>query len=480
MKLHLLIPAGWRTTSVTETLHEVTFDGREVWLKVAEDPDPEDEIEGEWATLTFHDDSFNMFIDPVEDVEEGKPVNLTLNITDHLPDNEYQITWYLDGQEIENETMTNLLISFDDNGTYEVEAVILDTYERTINASLKIEVSNVPPMVELEIVGGMNRTFMEGDVVEILANVSDAPGDTLMIEWGMEAEYGSPMNLTEDNSTWEFTIPDDGTVFFHARITDDDNGSVVGEISLNATNAAPTFEIEIFENELPGDTDVMQGENVSIALSELFDPSPYDTISIVWTIPDDDLDHFYYDGNKVLSIIFIETGSYIITVNVSDEDGGFTLEDFTFNVEENISFDQDGDGLPKWWEDKYGMSDTDSTDASLDNDSDNLTNLQEYEMGTKPVNSDSDNDTVPDDWDGFPLDASKYDKDTDGDGHFDWDELIAGTDHLDAEDYPGKKEDKDYRWIIWMAIFLIGLLLIIGIIVIWTSRSSEKGLEYEE
>ena len=119
-------------------------------------------------------------------------------------------------------------------------------------------------------------------------------------------------------------------------------------------------------------------------------------------------------------------------------------------------------------------------DAGMDNDSDNLTNLQEFEMGTYPDDEDSDNDTVPDDWDGYPLDDQRYDKDTDGDGHYDWDELKEGTDYLDAEDYPGKKKDKEDNWWIWLALILICLILIVGVVVIWISKSREQGLEYEE
>jgi hypothetical protein len=480
MKMHLLIPEGWRTTSVTETLHEVVFDGRDVWMTVAEDPDPDDEIESDWATLTFHDDAFNMFIDPVEDVKEGEEVNLTLNITDHLPDNGYDITWSMDGEEIENETMTYLYIVFPDNGSFEIEARIIDSYERGILSSITLEVGNVPPTVELEVIGGLNRTFYEGDVIQLFANASDVPSDSLMIEWGISGEYGSLMNYTDENSTMEYTIPDDGPISIQARVTDDDNGTAIEEIFLNATNKAPTFEYNILENELPGNTDVIQGENVTVTLSDIMDPSSEDTVTVEWIIPEIGLSHYTFNNDMSVAIIFIEAGAYEIVINVSDEDGGITVEEITFMVEENISFDQDGDGLPKWWEDKHGFLDDKANDAEYDIDSDNLTNLQEFEMGTDPRNDDTDEDGIPDDWDGFPLDDSKYDKDTDGDGHFDWDELKEGTDHLDADDYPGKKEDKDNSWVIWLALLLIGIILFIGIIVIWISRSREKGLEYEE
>lgn len=481
MVMHLLAPSGWRMTSVTETLHEITFEGRNVRMRVANDPDPEDDVDSEWATLTFYDDTFDVIMDPIEPVGEGEEVTITLNITDHLPDNEYNITWSVDGSGIMNETMSNLSIVFTDDGTYEIQSDIVDSYDREIQYVMSIDVENLDPVVELEIVGGLNQTFLEGDTVQLIANASDPGDDDLIIEWGSMGEFGEANNYTDENRTMEFIIPDDGVVTFQVRVTDDDNGTVMEEITLVASNVAPTFEHDIFEDGKTGDLNVIQGENVTITISNLMDPSMNDTISIDWTISEAGIDHFFFDGEMSLAIIFIENGTFTISVNVSDEDGGFTLKEFKFEVDENFTFDQDGDGLPKWWEDDMGLSDTNPDDALMDHDSDNLTNLDEYEMGTDPNNSDTDNDGIPDYWDGFPLDDQKYDKDTDGDGYFDWDELKEGTDHLDAEDYPGKKEDKgDSDRVIYLVLFIVGILLVIGISVLWISRSKQKGLEYEE
>ncbi|MBU0677508.1 MAG: hypothetical protein KJ626_05270 [Verrucomicrobia bacterium] len=55
--------------------------------------------------------------------------------------------------------------------------------------------------------------------------------------------------------------------------------------------------------------------------------------------------------------------------------------------------DSDSDGMPDYWEDRYGLSKNSGADAGLDPDGDGFTNLQEYQNGTNPLvpdNMDSD------------------------------------------------------------------------------------------
>ncbi|MDP6139511.1 MAG: hypothetical protein QGI89_05490, partial [Candidatus Woesearchaeota archaeon] len=58
--------------------------------------------------------------------------------------------------------------------------------------------------------------------------------------------------------------------------------------------------------------------------------------------------------------------------------------------------DSDEDGITDDWESKHGLDIYDPSDADLDFDEDELTNLQEYTYGTNPNKADSDNDRVSD------------------------------------------------------------------------------------
>ncbi len=91
--------------------------------------------------------------------------------------------------------------------------------------------------------------------------------------------------------------------------------------------------------------------------------------------------------------------------------------------------DADYDGLPDWWEEKYGLP-TDSNNANQSSDSDSLTDLEEYQAGTNPISADTDGDTLPDDWEVEnyldPLTADA-DIDRDGDGLTNLEEYTLGT-----------------------------------------------------
>jgi len=75
--------------------------------------------------------------------------------------------------------------------------------------------------------------------------------------------------------------------------------------------------------------------------------------------------------------------------------------------------DEDGDGVPTWYEDQHGLDPNDAIDAGKDFDRDGLTNAQEYRALTNP-----------------------FDADSDGDGAIDGDETAAGFDPLDADSCP--------------------------------------------
>lgn len=131
------------------------------------------------------------------------------------------------------------------------------------------------------------------------------------------------------------------------------------------------------------------------------------------------------------------------------------------NVETDV--DTDADSIPDWWEHDYRLDWEDPADADSDADSDGLTNLEEYNnlsdpvnedtdrdgltdgeevnlYGTSPTNSDTSQNNIPDGWlvaYGLdPLDPAVANQDPDNDGYSNWYEYFGGTNPNLAEDYP--------------------------------------------
>lgn len=103
--------------------------------------------------------------------------------------------------------------------------------------------------------------------------------------------------------------------------------------------------------------------------------------------------------------------------------------------------DSDEDGVPNWWEQKYGFSNSNPKDVFQDKDNDLANNLIEYQFNTDPNDPDSDRDGYFDGEEirkGFnPNGVGRMDSDKDG--IYDWWEEKYGMDKNEpadaAEDY---------------------------------------------
>jgi hypothetical protein len=81
---------------------------------------------------------------------------------------------------------------------------------------------------------------------------------------------------------------------------------------------------------------------------------------------------------------------YEVTVKAMDDAPNplSVQQSFLITITEPVTGDGDSDGLPDSWETEHGL-DLASDDSGADPDGDNLTNLQEYKLGTDPKDGNS-------------------------------------------------------------------------------------------
>ena len=124
----------------------------------------------------------------------------------------------------------------------------------------------------------------------------------------------------------------------------------------------------------------------------------------VWTFP--------LAGTMALSngILYISTSGRLVAINLEG--------------------DTDSDGLPQWWERRYGGD----LLPESDDDDDGLTALEEFEQGTSPLIADTDNDGLSDGDEVNTHLTSPVLIDSDKDGLSDYDEIILHGSNANAVD----------------------------------------------
>jgi len=114
-----------------------------------------------------------------------------------------------------------------------------------------------------------------------------------------------------------------------------------------------------------------------------------------------------YFESKLVNLTYQNSQQYIVFY-------GFDNDNDNDGISNDLDTDDDNDGMPDTFEDAYGLSSFDDNDANLDSDGDGLSNLAEYELGTDPINQDSDGDGIIDGEDSDPVNTNPVDFDNDG------------------------------------------------------------------
>ena len=225
--------------------------------------------------------------------------------------NELTYTWdFGDGSTtVAGETVNH---QFADNGTYTVTLTVANDTGETTQETLTVNVDNVAPVVE----AGDNQITLEGTTVNFNGNFSD-PGilDTHTIEW----DFGDG-NTTTGILEPTYTYSQQGTYTVTLTITDSDGAATQDILTVTVNNAAPTI------TEITGDTNINEGDTANF--SAIANDPGNDTLTYTWDFGDGSQPAIGENVNHQ----FTDNGTYNVTLNVEDADGGITTETLTVEV----------------------------------------------------------------------------------------------------------------------------------------------------
>lgn len=261
-------------------------------------------------------------------VPEGGSVTLNGSGSSDPDGDPLTYEWDLDGDgEFDDATGTSTtfsaaLLDGYPGATRTVWLRVTDTSGASAINSATVNILNANPIPSIDSVGDVR---VEGTAITVTGTATDPAGsaDTLTFKWEVYKDGAATPFATGGNSpSFAFTPNDNGSYRIVLTVADEDGGSATAERTITVTNVAPAVTIT-------GPTTGRQGAGLAFG-SGVTDPGAADTaagFAYSWQVSRGDTP-IDLTGVATTGATFAFTptqaGTYILTLTVTDKDGGAT------------------------------------------------------------------------------------------------------------------------------------------------------------
>ena len=317
-------------------------------------------------------------------VSETKSISLIWDSTEYGSD-KYEGKWII-----------GVILVWDEEGYPDSDGKNNRAYNKTarlqVNEIERPEQNN--PIITL-IKPDVLEEFEQNLPVKIIAKITDESGIKsvdILIAAPDKTTYEEVMTRKE-NDKYSYTFENTHLLkiynFTITAVDDSENNSV----STKTSNFTIVEDATPPEIEYIGVLPSVQLKDRDVTISSIVsDRSGVKFVQVTITYPDGssetkNMTNSSNDKKYYFTQSYEMLGRYVFYITTED-----TLGNEKTTKDEEVEFwittdleDTDSDGMPDWWEEKYGFDPRDPADADEDEDDDGYTNVEEYEDDTDPL-----------------------------------------------------------------------------------------------
>ncbi len=268
------------------------------------------------------------------------------------------------------------------DGQHIFHVLAIDAAGNQVIRSYRFKLDTIEP--DIILMSPENNTLIASGT-QLQFNIVDENISSVLVEGGNSMAQTLNFPYLVDTTGWP-----DGTHTITIKAVDEAGNSAEKDFA---------FLLDKTQPRLDGNTPLNNAIDVSINISMILSFSEtMDTISVVVKL--DPLTPYtlhWSNDNTTLTMIFSLPLDYDTVYNLTVEGdsadivGWLLLSQKTilFTTEISLSEDSDDDGIPDYWEKRHSLDPDNATDALLDDDGDEYSNIDEYRLGTDPQDATS-------------------------------------------------------------------------------------------